>query len=79
MSWENWIAVPMQGDPLDGGLMECTPVEIADDGTQSIVIGMCLITNLPALVQRGAKRVMEVTDTFEPKPIRRLHWAADLK
>ena len=76
MDWENWIGVNHKGD--GGDFWEFTPVRINDDGSQDIIIGMCLMTSLEALIERGAKRVMEVTDVFEPEVIRRLHWAEDL-
>jgi hypothetical protein len=72
MTWDNWIAVSLDGNPTDGGLLNCAPLEPDEDGCK-IVMGLSLITDLDGLIGRGAKRVVEVTDIYEPEVIRVLH------
>lgn len=51
--WQDWI---MCGD-------EFSPIELHEDGTANVVVGLCLLTSLDEMKKR-ARRIFEVDDIF---------------
>lgn len=62
----DWV---MHGDD------EFCPVEIHDDGTADIVLGLTLITSLDEMKQR-AERIFSVDDLYDPQDIRLVYQRA---
>lgn len=56
MNWDRWLMTE------HADFREFTPYEVHADGSFDVIVGMCLITSLDEIIERGAVKVVQVDD-----------------
>ncbi len=59
MDWTHWIVCERHG-------LDCfTPLDLNEDGSVSVVIGLALLVPQEHIIERGAKKIIRVDDEYE--------------